>query len=112
MNYSTTENELLAVIFALVKFRSYLFGTKVIIFTNYVAFRYLLIKKDSKPKLIRWILLLHEFDLEIHDKKGSDNVVANHLSRIVNLKDPIPMQESFPDEQLLAIRESALVMLT
>ena len=58
LNYSTTEKELLAVIFALDKFRSYLIGTKVIIFTDHAALRYLLTEKDSKPRLIRWILLL------------------------------------------------------
>ena len=58
LNYSTTEKELLAVIFALDKFRSYLIGTKVIVFTDHAALRYLLTKKDSKPRLIRWILLL------------------------------------------------------
>ena len=65
-------------------------GTKVIIFTNHASLRYLLTKKDSKPKLIRWILLLQEFDIEIWDKKWKDNVVANHLSRIVSLKESIP----------------------
>ena len=69
LNYSTTEKELLSVIFALDKFRSYRIGTKVIIYSNHTALRYLLIKKDSKPRLIRWILLLQEFDLEIQDKK-------------------------------------------
>ena len=37
-------------------------------------------KKDVKPRLIRWVLLLQEFDLEIKDIKGSDNVIADHLS--------------------------------
>ena len=70
-NYSTTEKELLAIMFALEKFRSYLLGTKVIVYFDHAALKFLLKKKESKPRLIRWILLLQEFDLEIRDKKGS-----------------------------------------
>ncbi|CAN6557506.1 unnamed protein product [Malus baccata var. baccata] len=65
LNYSTTEKELLAVVFALDKFRSYLLGTKVIIYTDHAALKYLLTKKEAKPRLIRWMLLLQEFDIEI-----------------------------------------------
>jgi len=68
VNYSTTEKELVAIIFALEKFRSYLIGSKVIIFTDHAALKFLLTKGDSKPRLVRWILLLQEFDVEIRDK--------------------------------------------
>jgi len=79
-NYHTTENELFAVVFAFEKFRSYLLGTKVIVFTDHAALRYLLKKKKSKPRLIKWILLLQEFEFEIKDKKGAENHVVDHLS--------------------------------
>jgi len=70
-NYTTTEKELLAVVFAFDKFRHYLILSKVIVFTDHAAIRYLIGKQDGKPRLIRWILLLQEFDLEIKEKKGS-----------------------------------------
>ncbi|KAM2142317.1 hypothetical protein ACFX1Q_008481 [Malus domestica] len=107
LNYLTKEKELLAVVFALEKFRSYLIGTKVIVFSDHAALKYLLTKKDAKPRLIRWILLFQEFDLEIKDKKGSENVVADHLSRLVHSnteEDLIPLRESFPDEQLFSLK--------
>ncbi|XP_071693188.1 uncharacterized protein [Rutidosis leptorrhynchoides] len=105
INYTTTEKELLAVVFALDKFRSYLWGSKVVVFSDHSALRHLLEKKESKPRLIRWILLLQEFDLEIRDKKGIENVVADHLSRIPPPPfDPTkPIQENFPDECLFSV---------
>ena len=63
-------------------------------------------KKDAKPRLLRWILLLQEFDLEILDRKGTENVVANHFSRLeppFDEKDEFPIDDSFPDEQLFAL---------
>ncbi|KAL2228949.1 UNVERIFIED_CONTAM: Retrovirus-related Pol polyprotein from transposon 17.6 [Sesamum indicum] len=101
-NYTTTEKELLAVVFALEKFRSYLLGTKVIVYSDHAALRYLLSKKDAKPRLIRWILLLQEFDLTIKDKKGAENLVADHLSRLIIDGHSPPLKDEFPDEQLLA----------
>ena len=80
LNYATTEKELLVDIFAIDKFRSYLVGVKVIVYTDHAALKYLLTKKDDKPRLMRWILLHQEFDLEIKDKKGVENTVADHLS--------------------------------
>nr|XP_027090526.1 uncharacterized protein LOC113711567 [Coffea arabica] len=103
LNYSTTEKELLAVIFALEKFRSYLLGAKVIVFSDHAALRYLMTKKDAKPRLIRWILLLQEFDLEIRDKKGSENLVADHLSRILVEEDSEPLKDAFPEEHLFSL---------
>ncbi|CAL2280276.1 unnamed protein product [Prunus armeniaca] len=106
LNYSTTEKELLAIIFALEKFRSYLVGSKVIVYSDHAALKYLMTKKDAKPRLIRWILLLQEFDLEIRDKKGSENVVADHLSRLTlsHKEEVLPLNESFPDEQLFSVQ--------
>ncbi|CAL8988261.1 unnamed protein product [Prunus brigantina] len=73
------------------------------------SLRFLLTKKDAKPRLIGWILLLQEFDLEIRDKKGSENVVADHLSRLVDENHGdgkiLPLNESFPDEQLFVIQD-------
>ncbi|XP_060960696.1 uncharacterized protein LOC133031253 [Cannabis sativa] len=105
LNYTTTEKELLAVVFALEKFRSYLLGSKIIVYSDHAALKYLLSKKDAKSRLIRWILLLQEFDLEIRDKKGSENVVADHLSRIVveTNHDSTTIIETFPDEQLMHV---------
>jgi hypothetical protein len=70
------------VIFAFEKFRSYIVNLNVIVYTDHTTIKYLLAKKDAKPQLIRWILLLQEFDVEIRDKKGVENVVADHLSRM------------------------------
>ena len=93
-NFTTTKKELLAVVFAFEKFRSYLFLSKVIVYTDHAALKYLMAKKDAKPRLIRWILLLQEFDVEIRDKKGIENVVANHLSRLENSKKEIEKESS------------------
>ena len=107
LNYTTIEKELLSIVFALEKFRSYLLGSKVIVFSDHSALKYLLKKKEAKPRLIRWILLLQEFDLEIRDKKGCENVVADHLSRI-SLNEKGVINDAFPDENLFLIQKNEL----
>ncbi|XP_058222963.1 uncharacterized protein LOC131332682 [Rhododendron vialii] len=105
MNYSTTEKELLAVVFALDKFWSYLVGSPIIVYTDHAALKYLFTKQDAKARLIRWILLLQEFNITIKDKKGVENVVADHLSRLEfeDSSSKLPIVDTFPDEQLFAI---------
>ncbi|XP_062103691.1 uncharacterized protein LOC133814788 [Humulus lupulus] len=109
LNYATTEKELLAIVYAFDKFRPYLMGNKVIMYTDHSAIRHLIAKKDSKPRLIRWVLLLQEFDMEVRDKKGTENLVADHLSRL-ELGDESELvageiNESFPDEQLFVVED-------
>ncbi|GJS04621.1 reverse transcriptase domain-containing protein [Tanacetum coccineum] len=81
---SVKEKELLAVVYAFEKFRPYLVLSKTIVYTNYSAFKYLLAKQDAKPRLLRWILILQEFNVIIRNKKGAKNLAANHLSRLEN----------------------------
>ena len=109
LNYATTEKELLAIVFAFDKFRPYLIGNKVVVHTDHSSIKYLMTKKDAKPRLIRWVLLLQEFDVEIKDKKGTENLVADHLSRLEGAKDDVPVNEEFPDEKLLAIEDKRAV---
>ena len=111
LNYATTEKELLAIVFSFDKFRPYLIGNKVVVHTDHSAIKYLMTKKDAKPRLIRWVLLLQEFDVEIKDKKGTENLVAYHLSRLEGASDEVQLNDDFPDEQLLAIEDKRAVPL-
>ena len=108
INYTTTEKELLAIVYAFDKFRAYLVGQKVIVYSDHAALWYLLSKKDAKPRLLRWILMLQEFDWEVRDKKGSENLVADHLSRLDQDRlrkndNGVPINDTFHDEYLLSI---------
>ena len=107
-NYTTTKKELLIVVYALDKFRAYFAGLDIIIFTYHSALKYLLTKKNAKARLIRWVLLLQEFNLHIRDKKGAKNVVADHLSRLTiahNTHNP-PINDEFPKESLLLVKNT------
>nr|GEV24876.1 hypothetical protein [Tanacetum cinerariifolium] len=76
--------ERLAVVYAFEKFRPYLVLSESIVYTNHSALKYLLSKQDAKPRLLWWVLLLQEFDIIIRDKKGTENLAADHLSRLKN----------------------------
>ncbi|GKC11423.1 reverse transcriptase domain-containing protein [Tanacetum coccineum] len=111
-HYTTTEKELLAVVYAFEKFRSYLVLSKTIVYTDHSALKYLLAKQDAKPRLLRWILLLQEFDVIIRDKKGAENLAADHLSRLENPHqgdlEKKEINETFPLETL-GMREKVLL---
>nr|GEX75189.1 hypothetical protein [Tanacetum cinerariifolium] len=103
-NYTTTEKEMIAVVYAFEKFRSYLIMNKSIVYTDHSALKYLFAKKDTKARLLRWILLLQEFDFKVIDTCGAENYAADHLSRLENpyenIFDPKEINETFPLESL------------
>nr|GEW89857.1 reverse transcriptase domain-containing protein, chloroplastic [Tanacetum cinerariifolium] len=103
-NYTTTEKEMLAVVYAFKKFRSYLIMNKCIVHTDHSALKYLFAKKDAKARYLRWVLLLQEFDFDVIDTKGAENLAADHLSRLENpyenVLDPKEINENFPLETL------------
>ncbi|GJZ10547.1 putative nucleotidyltransferase, ribonuclease H [Tanacetum coccineum] len=106
-HYTTIEKELLVVVFSFDKFRPYFILSKTIVYTDHSALKYLFSKQVSKPRLIRWVLLLQGFNIEIKDKKGAKNLAADHLSRLENpnmgelVEDEII--DKFPDEHLMIL---------
>nr|GEY31148.1 reverse transcriptase domain-containing protein [Tanacetum cinerariifolium] len=103
-NYTTTKKEMLAVVYAFEKFHSYLIMNKSIVYTDHSVLKYLFAKKDSKARLLRWVLLLQEFTFKVIETKGAENLAADHLSRLENshqnVLDPKEINESFPFETL------------
>ena len=95
-------------VYALDKFRPYLIGSDIVIFTDHSALKYLLTKQNAKARLIRWFLLLQEFNLQIKDKKVVENVVVDHLSRLTiahNTHNP-PINDEFLEESLLLVENA------
>nr|GEU95058.1 reverse transcriptase domain-containing protein [Tanacetum cinerariifolium] len=104
IHYTMTEKEMTAVVYAFEKFRPYLVLSKGIVYTDHSALKYLLSKQDAKPRLIQWVLHLQEFDIIIRDKKGTENLATDHLSRIENPHKDVfenkDINENFPLETL------------
>nr|GEY47542.1 reverse transcriptase domain-containing protein [Tanacetum cinerariifolium] len=103
-NYTMTEKEMLAVVYAFKRFRSYLIMNKSIMHMDHSALKYLFAIRDAKARLLWWVLLLQEFDFDVIDTKGAENLAADHLSRLENpyenVLDPKEINETFPLETL------------
>nr|GFB31393.1 reverse transcriptase domain-containing protein [Tanacetum cinerariifolium] len=104
IHYTTTEKEMLSVVYAFEKIRPYLALSKSIVYMDHSALKYLLSKQDAKPRLIQWVHLLQKFNIIIRDKKGTENLTADHLSRIENPHKDVfenkDINENFPLETL------------
>lgn len=81
-NCATMEKKFLAIVDAFDKFLSYLIGVMVSVYASHSARKYLTSKKDAKQRLIRWVLLLQEFELEIQDRKCKENQAVDHLTQL------------------------------
>nr|GEX40903.1 reverse transcriptase domain-containing protein [Tanacetum cinerariifolium] len=103
-HYTMTKKEMLAVVYAFEKFRSYLIMNKSIVYTDHSALKYHFAKKDFKTRLLWWVLFLQEFKFKVIDTKGAENLAADHLSRLENphqnVLDPKEINEAFPLETL------------
>nr|GEV51483.1 reverse transcriptase domain-containing protein [Tanacetum cinerariifolium] len=112
IHYTTTEKEMLAVVCAFEKFRPYLVLSKSIVYTDHSALKYLLSKQDAKPRLLRWVLLLQEFNTIIRDKKVAENLAADHLSRLESHHKDVfenkDINENFPLEALGKIASGSI----
>lgn len=100
----TLKKELLAAVHAFDKFRSYLLGSKIIVYTDHATLKYLFSKQESKPRRLRWILLPKEFDLDIWNKKGCEKIIVDHLSilsLIKEIEEKHTIKDEFDDECIL-----------
>nr|GEY43710.1 reverse transcriptase domain-containing protein [Tanacetum cinerariifolium] len=106
-NYITTKKEMLAVVYAFEKFRSYLIMNKCTVHTDHSTLKYIFAKKEAKERLLWWVLLLQEFDFDVVDTKGAENLAADHLSRLEkpyeNVLNPKEINETFPLETLSTV---------
>jgi hypothetical protein len=105
LNYTVTENEFLAVIYAINKFRHYITGYSTLVHTDHSTIKYLMNKPITNARVTKWLLLLQEFDITIINRPGKENVVADFLSWLTP-HDDTPVDDSFPDEYLFAVSKT------
>ena len=103
VNYTVIEKELLVVVHAINKFRHYIIGYQAFVHTDHSTIKFLMRKPITNPRVIRWLLLLQEFNINIIDRPGKDNLVADFLSRMIHLGDNAPVDDTFPDKNLFSI---------
>jgi hypothetical protein len=104
INYTTTEREGLAMVYALQKFRHYLLGGHFKMFTDHSALKYLVNKPVLGGRICKWLILLQEYDFEIIVKPGRMNKGPDHLLRLKHSEEPTSLEDTLPDAQLLTIR--------
>ena len=102
LNYTVTEKEFLAVIYAINKFQHYITGYTTFVHTDHSAIKYLMNKSVTNARVTRWLLLLQEFDITIVDRPAKENIVADFLSQL-KTDENVPVDDSFPDEYLFAV---------
>eukprot|EP00253_Pinus_taeda_P012698 PITA_12698 len=103
LNYTVTEKEFLVVIHVVNKFRHYITGYLVILYTDHSTIKYLAKKPITNGRITRWLILLQEFDITIKDRPGKENPVADFLSRMPKPIDAAAVEDQFPDEHLFAV---------
>ena len=96
-NYTTTEREGLAMVYALQKFRHYLLGAQFKMFIEHSMLKYLVNKPVLGGRICRWLLLFQEYDFEIIIKPRSLNVAPDHLSRLESGEEPIDSKDNLPN---------------
>ena len=94
---------MLAVVHAINKFRHYIIGYQAFVHTDHSTIKFLMKKPVTNPRVTRWMLLLQEFNINIIDRPGKDNLVADFLSRMIHLGDNALAEDNFPDENLFSI---------
>ena len=103
VNYMVIEKELLVVVHAINKFRHYITRYQAFVHTDHSTIKFLMKKPVTNPRVTRWLLLLQEFNINIIDRPGKDNLVADFLSRMIHLGDNVPIEDNFSNENLFAI---------
>ena len=103
VNYTVTENEMLALVHALNKFRHYIIGFEIFAHTDHSSLRYLMNNPITNGRITRWLLLMQEFNIIVLDRPRRENQVADFLSRLNNSGEVVPVSDNFLDEHLFSI---------